>query len=399
MNPFQFLLRGFAMNLRSLFSRTASTCLLLTLAACGGGGGNSSSAASSFTIGGTLTGLAPGRQVTLNNNASDPLTLTADGTFTFPTAVAFNGSYAVTVATQPTDQTCTVAGGSGAGVVAGISTVAVTCSTNWVVTTLAGSGSIGSANGTGTAASFKYPFGVAVDSSGTVYVADTSNHLIRKITSAGVVTTLAGSGSSGSTNGTGTAASFYNPLGVAVDSSGNVYVADTSNYLIRKITSGGVVTTLAGSGYSGSTNGTGTAASFDNPYGVAVDSSCNVYVADLNNNLIRKITSAGVVTTLAGSGSSGSTNGMGTAASFYYPSGVAVDSSGNVYVADTSNHLIRQITSGGVVTTLAGSGSIGSTNGTGTVASFFNPRGVAVDSSGNVYVADYSNHLIRKISH
>ena len=255
MNPFQFLLRGFAMNLRSLFSRTASTCLLLTLAACGGGGGNSSSAASSFTIGGTLTGLAPGRQVTLNNNASDPLTLTADGTFTFPTAVAFNGSYAVTVATQPTDQTCTVAGGSGAGVVAGISTVAVTCSTNvnaGVVTTLAGTGSIGSTNGTGTAASFNLPYGIAVDASGTVYVADTHNNLIRKITAAGVVTTLAGTGSSGSTDGTGTAASFDEPVGVAVDSSGTVYVADAGNHLIRKITAAGVVTTLAGSGSSGS---------------------------------------------------------------------------------------------------------------------------------------------------
>jgi len=267
-----------------------------------------------------------------------------------------------------------------------------------VVTTLAGTGSSGSANGTGTAASFNNPQGVSVDGSGNVYVADYGNHLIRKITSAGVVTTLAGSGSSGSANGTGTAASFDYPVGVAVDGSGNVYVADTDNHLIRKITSAGVVTTLAGSGSSGSANGTGTAASFNIPRCVAVDGSGNVYVADYANHLIRKITSAGVVTTLAGSGSQGSTNGTGTAASFVFPVGVAVDGSGNVYVADTNNHLIRKITSAGVVTTLAGSGSQGSANGTGTAASFSQPCGVAVDGSGNVYVTDRDNHLIRKIT-
>jgi len=165
--------------------------------------------------------------------------------------------------------------------------------------------------------------------------------LIRKITPAGVVTTLAGSGSDGSANGTGTAASFSYPYGVAVDGSGNVYVAE-GNHLIRKITPAGVVTTLAGSS-QGSANGTGTAASFNRPYGVAVDGSGNVYVADLSNHLIRKITPAGVVTTLAGSGSLGAANGTGTAASFSYPNGVAVDGSGNVYVADQGNHLIRKI--------------------------------------------------------
>ncbi|HIF27927.1 MAG TPA: hypothetical protein EYQ40_05270, partial [Candidatus Marinimicrobia bacterium] len=239
------------------------------------------------------------------------------------------------------------------------------------VTTLAGSGSQGSANGTGTAAAFYLPTDVALDGSGNVYVGDQYNHLIRKITSGGVVSTLAGSGSQGSTNGTGTAASFYKPSGVAVDGSGNVYVADKDNHLIRKITSGGVVTTLAGSGSVGSANGTGTAASFNYPSGVAVDGSGNVYVGDWGNHLIRKITSAGVVSTFAGSGSAGSANGTGTAATFNHPYGVAVDGSGNVYVADyLGNHLIRKITSAGVVTTLAGSGSSGSANGTGTAASF-----------------------------
>jgi sugar lactone lactonase YvrE len=277
-------------------------------------------------------------------------------------------------------------------------TIATTLEITPEVSTLAGSGSEGSADGTGTAASFKYPDGVAVDFIGNVYVADTWNHLIRKITSAGVVTTLAGSGSQGSADGTGTAASFSGPSGVAVDGSGNVYVADKDNHLIRKITPAAVVTTFAGSGSQGSADGTGTAATFYYPAGVAVDGSGNTYVGEEGNHLIRKITSAGVVTTLAGSGSSGSANGTGTEASFNHPMGVAVDGSGNVYVAERSNHLIRKITSAGVVTTFAGSGSEGSADGTGTAASFNEPQDVAVDGSGNMYVADHTNNRIRKIT-
>lgn len=267
-----------------------------------------------------------------------------------------------------------------------------------VVTTLAGSGKVGSADGTGTTASFSYPFGVAVDVVGNVYVADTGNQTIRKITAAGVVTTLAGSGSIGSADGTGTAASFNWPCGVAVDEAGNVYVADYLNNKIRKITATGVVTTLAGSGSIGSADGTGAAASFYNPFGVALDVVGNVYVADAGNNKIRKITTAGVVTTLAGSGSIGSEDGTGAAASFYYPFGVVVDLQGTVFVADNRNNKIRKITAVGVVTTLAGSGTGGSVDGTGTAASFKSPYGVTVDVAGNVFVADYDNHTIRKIT-
>jgi uncharacterized protein YjiK len=271
-----------------------------------------------------------------------------------------------------------------------------------VVSTLAGTaGSVGSADGTGGAASFNFPSGVATDSASNVYVADTNNHTIRKITSAGVVSTLAGiAGLTGSTDATGATARFSGPRGVATDSAGNVYVADEGNHTIRKITPAGVVTTLAGTaGSVGSADGTGAAASFNFPSGVATDSAGNVYVADSSNNTIRKITPAGVVSTLAGTpGLAGSTDATGAAARFNLPLGVATDSAGNVYVADTLNNTIRKITSAGVVSTLAGTVGTGSADGTGAAASFNSPVGVAADSAGNIYVADTSNSTIRKIT-
>jgi serine/threonine-protein kinase len=266
------------------------------------------------------------------------------------------------------------------------------------VTTLAGAGFRGYADGNGASASFTIPSGVAVDASGNVYVADSGNHRIRKITSGGIVTTLAGSGFQGSANGNGVSASFAYPASVAVDASGNVYVADQWSHLIRKISPSGTVTTLAGSGGSGYADGDGASASFAYPSGVAVDASGNVYVADSGNNRIRKITSAGVVTTFAGAGVRGSADGNGASARFNYPTGVAVDASGNVYVAEVGNHRIRKITSGGMVTTLAGSGDPGFADRNGRMASFYNPLGVTVDGSGNVYVADSGNHKIRKIT-
>jgi hypothetical protein len=272
-----------------------------------------------------------------------------------------------------------------------------------VVTTLAGlARSGGSADGTGSAARFHGPSGVAVDGAGNVYVGDTGNNTIRKITPDGVVTTLAGlAGSHGSTDGTGSAARFYNPSGVAVDGAGNVYVADAYNNTIRMITPGAVVTTLAGlAGNHGSADGTGSAARFYNPSGVAVDRAGYVYVADYGNSTIREITPFRVVRTLAGlAGSQGSDDGTNSAARFDEPSGVAVDGAGNVYVADTFNYIIRKITPGGMVTTLAGTaGFSGSADGTGTSSYFDDPSSVAVDGSGNVYVADSVNNTIRKIT-
>uniref|UniRef100_UPI003743F19A hypothetical protein n=1 Tax=Psychroflexus aurantiacus TaxID=2709310 RepID=UPI003743F19A len=233
---------------------------------------------------------------------------------------------------------------------------------------MAGSTS-GFADGTGRSAQFSKPYGVAVDASGTVYVADYNNHRIRKTTPAGVVSTLAGS-TQGFADGTGSSAQFSKPYGVAVDASGNVYVADFNNHRIRKTTPAGVVSTLAGS-TSGFADGTGSSAQFSKPYGVAVDASGNVYVADFNNHRIRKTTPAGVVSTLAGS-TQGFADGTGSSAQFNYPIGVAVDASGTVYVADANNHRIRKITPAGAVSTLAGS-TYGFADGTGISAQFANP--------------------------
>jgi hypothetical protein len=211
-----------------------------------------------------------------------------------------------------------------------------------------------------------------------------------------VVSTFAGSGNAGFVNGTGIVAQFSSPQGIAVDASGNVYVADQNNQLIRKITSQGVVTTLAGS-TQGFADGTGSQAGFNLPAGVATDGSGNVYVADQGNNSIRKITSAGVVTTLAGTGIAGLADGAGGSAQFSAPCSIAVNALGTMYVADYNNNRIRQITPAGVVSTLAGNIS-GFADGTGNSALFNAPKSVATDAAGNVYVADYNNQLIRKIT-
>ncbi len=266
-----------------------------------------------------------------------------------------------------------------------------------VVTTFAGGAAAGHADGTGTAASFSAPTGIAIDSAGTLYVADSSNNEIRKVTSAGVVSTLAGSPTAGSADGTGSAAGFSSPNGVAVDGMGNVYVADYGNNEIRMVTSAGVVTTLAGSTTPGSTDGTGTAASFNQPFAIALDKSGNLFVSDYNNNEIREVTAGGVVTTFAGSTTSGSADGTGTKASFYKPLGVAFDSTGNLYVADFGNNEIRKVTAAGVVSTLAGTTTPGNAAGAGVAAGFDTPSGVAVDSAGNLYVSEIGNNDIRKL--
>ena len=268
--------------------------------------------------------------------------------------------------------------------------------------TLAGvAGSSGSADGTGTAAGFFDPNDVTTDGK-NLYVADSGNHTIRKVViSTGVVTTLAGTaGSSGSADGTGAAARFFDPHGVTTDGT-NLYVADSGNHTIRKIViSTGVVTTLAGTaGSSGSADGTGAAARFFDPHGITTEGT-NLYVADSGNHTIRKVVvTTGVVTTVAGTaGTSGSTDNTGTSARFFVPQGITTEGT-NLYVADSGNHTIRKVViSTGVVTTLAGTaGSSGSTDGGGTAARFNNPRGITTDGT-NLYVADSGNHTIRRVA-
>jgi sugar lactone lactonase YvrE len=277
--------------------------------------------------------------------------------------------------------------------------------TNFTVTTFAGqAGGFGTADGIGRTAQFYSPHGAALDSAGNVYVSDTQNHTIRKITPGGLVTTIAGSaGNHGYGDGVGTAepARFNSPIGLSADSAGNLYVGDMLNQTIRKVTPGAVVTTLAGqAGVIGSANGTGSGALFHNPEGTAVDSTGNIYVADNVNRTIRKITPGGDVTTLAGStGLQGTNDGIGSVARFNQPVSVAVDSANNVYVADEGGQTIRKITPGGAVTTFAGLGGQGGTNdGVGSAARFLNPQGVAVDAAGKVYVSDSANHTIRMIT-
>ena len=271
--------------------------------------------------------------------------------------------------------------------------------TTGLVSTFAGIGGVkGAANGLDSLATFNKPFGVATDAAGNVYVADAVNNRIRMIgATSGMVGTFAGTGIAGASNVTDSV-SFSSPLGVAVDGTGNVYVADYENNLIRKITQAGVVSTLAGSGAKGADDGLDTAATFNLPEALAVDKTGNVYVVDNGNDLIRKVTPAGQVSTFAGSGQSGRSDGTGTAASFNSPFGIAIDADGNLYVADSGNNLIRKITPDGTVTTIAGSGSRGATDGTGSAASFNTPAGIAVDKLGNIYVADENNNLIRKIT-
>jgi sugar lactone lactonase YvrE len=266
-----------------------------------------------------------------------------------------------------------------------------------VVTTLAGNGIPGFKDTIGAFAQFNFPLAIATDAAGNVYVAEYISNCIRKITPTGVVSTLAGSSTVGFVNATGTAARFNRPSGVTVDASGNVYVGDLFNNCIRKITSQGVVTTYAGTGIAGFKDSTALLARFNGPSGMAIDALGNIYVAEQGNNRIRKITPTGIVSTLAGSGAAGFKDSTGTLAMFNVPFGVATDAAGNVYVADFFNNRIRKITAGGVVTTLAGSGAPGFLNATGDAAMFKNPSGVTTDAAGNVYVADYGNNCIRKI--
>jgi sugar lactone lactonase YvrE len=276
------------------------------------------------------------------------------------------------------------------------------------ITTYAGNGTSGFSGdgGVATNAQLRTPYGVALDSAGNLYIADTGNARIRKVDTSGNIATVAGNGGccySGD-SGPATSANLNWAMGAAVDSSGNLYIADTNNSRIRKVTPAGTITTLAGTGTSGYSGDGGAAASAQLAYpnGVAVDSSGNVYIADGGNNRIRKVDTSGNIATIAGNGTccySGD-GGAATSAQLNYPDSVAVDSAGDVYIADTNNLRVRKVNAAGTIMTIAGRGGSGDSGdgAAATNATFRSPRGLALDASGNVYVADQSNNAIRLLS-
>ena len=322
---------------------------------------------------------------TSGSTASNSATLTVTGAFLpFPTGIILVG----TIGLYLTDSAA--------------NTVQLVTTTGDVTLVAGTTGTAGTLDGIESSALFNQPGGLVATSAGVIYVADTANATIRRIGTDGSVTTIAGSTvARGNADGPGSQATFSAPLGLALDTAGNLYVADSTNHTIRKITSLGTVSTLAGSaGLTGSANGTGPDARFNFPAGVAVDPAGNVFVADRTNNLIRRITPAGAVTTFAGTpGVSGADDGTGSAALFNQPTGLILDAAGNLYVADTGNCTIRKITGAGVVSTLAGLPTVGGDqDGTGLGALFNQPRALTIDNAGNLYVADTGNSSIRQVT-
>ena len=279
--------------------------------------------------------------------------------------------------------------------------------TSGIITTVAGTGTAGFSGdgGQATSAMISTANGIAVDSAGNLYIADTNNQRIRKITvSTGMITTVAGSGVSGPSGDGGLAiyAQLRNPNAVAFDSSGNMYIADSSNYRVRKVDTSGTITTVAGNGNCCYSGGVATSAMLNFVNDVAVDATGNIYVAEANNNRLRKVTTAGTITNLVGNGVRGFSGDGGPAitAMLSYPSGVAVDSSGNVYVADQYNSRVRKVTSSGTISTFAGNGQRlqGGDGGPATSAVLFSPAGGVSEPGGNFYILDFGGNRIRKVT-
>jgi len=318
--------------------------------------------------------------------------------------VTFNGTSAAVQTVTETEITATVPAGAYTGI------VSVTASGTAVngpvftylisdisVSTLAGSIE-GYTDASGASAAFNAPWGLARNSNGDIYVADRTNHVIRKVTSSGIVSTFAGTGTAGFADGPGASAQFDAPFGIDIDNNGTLYVADYNNQRIRKITPDGTVSTLAGNGSQGFDNGSGSLATFNGPLDLVVDQAGNVFVSDEQNDVIRLITSEGIVSTFAGSGIPGDMDGIATEARFTEPDGIAIDSNGNIYVADASNHKIKKITPNGDVSTLAGNGTPGAIDGTGSAAQFNTPTGLHIDADNNILVSGNFTHKIRQVS-
>ncbi len=278
----------------------------------------------------------------------------------------------------------------------------------YTISTIAGNGTDGYAgdSGAATSAQLNEPIALAFDSAGLLYISDQLNHRIRKVGTDGVITTVVGTGDPGYGGDAkaATDALIYNPAGITFDSAGNLYIADASNHVVRKVVSPNI-STVAGDNiagyYDGGTDLKATEADLNTPLGVVVDSSGNIYIADTLNHLIRKVTSAGVISIYAGNQTAGFTGDGGQAASaeLNYPHGLALDAAGNLYVADTYNHRIRKIGADGVITTVAG-GTFGfaGDGGLATDASLAYPKTIAVDAAGNLYIADCINSRIRVVT-
>ncbi|MBI2928649.1 MAG: SMP-30/gluconolactonase/LRE family protein [Verrucomicrobia bacterium] len=272
---------------------------------------------------------------------------------------------------------------------------------NPLVTTLAGSGTAGYRDATDPLqAQFRYPNSPAVNRDGVIFVPDFSNHAIRFITPGGAVGTWAGQTTPGFLDGPGSAALFHSPLAVALDAAGDLLVADADNHRIRRIVSAGVrtVTTVAGSGTPGLQNGASALAAFNFPNDLVVDSAGNVFLIEFSNHTVRRIARNGEVFTFAGNGTPGYADGRGTAARFNQPAGIALDAAGDLYVTEWSNHRVRKVRRDGTVTTVAGTNTAGFKDGQGSAALLNTPDGIVVDGEGNLYFTEFGNHAVRKIT-
>jgi serine/threonine-protein kinase len=429
------------------------------LSGCGGGGGATDSGSpaqppgASVRIGGSIAGMKSGGMVLANGD--DSLTLAAAASsFSMPAALAPGASYALRIASQPPrfSQRCTAANAAGTVAASASSSIRIDCADHpALVQTLAGNNNPGRLP-LGPPAVFSYPSGLALDEGGNLYVADHLNrriakvtpagavstfagltpgqeagaadrmlgsveaiardqqgnlytlgeHTVRKIGKDGAVTVLAGGASPGFADGSGTEARFNTPLAIAVDSAANVYVADTLNLRIRKITPAGVVTTIAGNGVRGHADGPALQASFGDPWGIAVDKAGMVYFSDRQLGMIRKLTPDGVVTTVVGRlGAPVFADGPGPEVTLKQPTGLAIDKENNLYVAEAAGK-IRIVTPTGWVGTVAGSYPdaapfIPNLDGVGETATFSEPRAVAVDAAGVLYIIDRGAARIRKV--